>query len=339
MDNAEFLQLLKKAHREKPGIYRNIRLPTEKHFRISGDRSSASLRLSASAVIANMQRDEAAFEGWVMVLSTWCGVERFTIDWDQPDDPHLGNGGRHYQRFLYRLKHFQTLMGPDVIEVKQPERLEQLRVREGSGAMLNVAATAANEDSEGGNSTSEAAVEIQLTRDGPDRKRIESVLGIVELDRQFPVGVFDGKPSRETYIFPGGKCAIDLLGLGRDGRLWLLELKIGRNIKVGSLSELFFYSMVLNDARQGHIAFDDKEPGSRARIRPADVKKALHISARLLAPEFHPLLSPEVFAAMTERAVQHGWALDYGLLDLKKFLDPDSAPTDHRNAPLPSHGS
>lgn len=339
MDNAEFLQLLRKAHREKPGAYRNIRLPTEKHFRISGDQSSASLRLSTQAVVANMQRDEAAFEGWVMVLSTWCGVERFTIDWDQPDGPRLGNGGRHYQRFLYRLKHFQTLMGPDVIEVKQPERLEELRVRDGGGAMLNVAATAANEDAEGRISTSEAALEIQLTREGPARKRLLGALDLVELDRQFPVGVFDGKPSRATYVFPGGKCAIDLLGLGHDGRLWLLELKVGRNIKVGSLSELFFYSMVLNDLRQGHIAFDDKEPGSRARIRSADVTKAQHISARLLAPEFHPLLSAKVFAAMTERAARRGWALDYGLLDLNRFLEPDSAPTDRRNAPPQSQRS
>ena len=337
MDNAEFLQLLRKAHREKPGTYRNIRLPTEKHFRLSGDRSSASLRLSASAVVANMQRDEAAFEGWVMVLSTWCGVERFTIDWDQPDDPHLGKWGRHYQRFLYRLKHFQTLMGRDVIEVKRPERLEQLRVREGSGAMLNVATTAANEDGEGGNSTSEAALEILLTGEGPARMRLLGDLDLVELDRQFPVGVFDGKPSKATYLFPGGKSAIDLMGLGLDGKLWLFELKARGNIKVGSLSELFFYSMVLNDARQGRIAFDNRDPGSRARILPADVKKATHISARLLAPEYHPLLSAEVFAAMTDRAAHCGWAVDYGQLDLGDFLDPDSLGVPSSGDVLPSY--
>lgn len=337
MNNDEFLQLLKKAHSKKSGTYRNIRLPTGKHFSISGDRSCASLRLSAPAVVANMQRDEAAFEGWVMVLKTWCGVERFTIDWDQPDDLHRADGGRHYQRFLYRLRHFRALMGPDVIEVKQPERLEQLRVRDGSNAMLNIATSAAAEDGECRTSTSEAALEIQLTKAGPARNRIGAALELVELDRQFPVGVFEGKPSKATYIFPGGKCAIDLLGLGRDGRLWLLELKTKRNIKVGSLSELFFYSMVLNDARQGLIAFDGKGPGSRTKIRPADVRKALHISARLLAPDFHPLLSAEIFAAMTDRAAQLGWALDYGRLDLKEFLDPNSTPTDRRSAPMPSH--
>ena len=63
-----------------------------------------------------------------------------------------------------------------------------------------------------------------------------------------PVGVFEGHPSRAGAIFTGGKSAIDLIGLGRAGAIWLLELKTSRNIKVGALSELFFYSMVLHDA-------------------------------------------------------------------------------------------
>jgi len=82
-----------------------------------------------------------------------------------------------------------------------------------------------------------------------------TALGLVRLDRQMPVGVFDGPPSRARAIFTGGKSAIDLVGLGADDALWLLELKTSRNIRVGALSKLFFYPMVLNDACQGRIGF------------------------------------------------------------------------------------
>jgi hypothetical protein len=140
-----------------------------------------------------------------------------------------------------------------------------------------------------------------------------------------PVGVFDGPPSRAGAIFTGGKSAIDLVGLDADGARWLLELKTLRNIKVGALSELFFYSMVLHDTRQGRIVFHAGPAGPRSTIMPADIRVASHIHARLLGETCHPLLGLAVFETLTAAANARGWAVDYGFHDLGSYLEQASS--------------
>ena len=146
-------------------------------------------------------------------------------------------------------------------------------------------------------------------------------LGLMALDRQFPVGVFDGEPTRGGAIFTGGKSAIDLVGVGLDGAFWLLELKAKGNIQVGALSELFFYSMVLYDARLGRISFSAKKLGARASVRPADLIAATSLKARLLSDRHHPLLSEAMFATLTSGAERHGLPVDYGSVDIQPLLD------------------
>jgi hypothetical protein len=143
-----------------------------------------------------------------------------------------------------------------------------------------------------------------------------SELGLVLLDRQTPVGVFDGPPTRAGAIFTGGKSAIDLVGIGNDGALWLLELKTADNIKVGALSELFFYSMVLQDARTGKISFHNGEPSSRTTVMPRHIVGAPRIHARILAEACHPLIGRHVFALATEATARRGWPIDFGHHDV-----------------------
>jgi hypothetical protein len=317
MDHSDFNIMLRSAYRERCPIRRSVRLPSNRDIRFGGDTRCATLFLSMEAVQANMQDDAAAFEGWSVVLMEWCGVQRVVVDWDEPTN--IANG--HYQRFLYRLRHFEALFGQEVVHIARPERLALSRIGNGSVATLNVA---------GGGDTvrspslpgSEADLEKRLAGANPtERARLMTALGLVELDRQMPVGVFDGRPSRAGAIFTGGKSAIDLIGLDRDGALWMLELKTARNIKVGALSELFFYSMVLLDARHGRLSFSSMPAGPRSTITPAHIGAAARVHARLLAEAPHPLLSDALFARLTSAAVSRGWAVDYGFLDLGPYLD------------------
>ena len=140
-------------------------------------------------------------------------------------------------------------------------------------------------------------------------------------DRQMPVGLFDGPPAQGGRIFPGGKSAIDLVGVDHEGALWLFELKTDRNRKVGALSELFFYSMILRDARSGRIAFHDRTPGQRSTITPTEITAAPCIHARLLAKGCHPLLSTAVFGALNKAAEARGWVVNFGFHDLAPYLD------------------
>jgi hypothetical protein len=317
MNHSEFNILLQKSFRDQAVAPRNVRLPTDAGIRIGGDIACATLFLSAAAVQANMQNDAAAFESWAVVLKVWCGVRRITVDWQEPAD--TGNG--HYQRFLYRLGHFEELFGRELLGVVGRERLAQCRVGNGAAATLNLAGnrdTAAMPSVPG----SEADLEKRLAGANlAERARLMAALGLVQLDRQMPVGVFDGPPTRVGAIFTGGKSAIDLVGVDGTGALWLLELKTPRNIKVGALSELFFYSMVLNDARLGRIVFHDKSAGPRSTITSASITAAPRIHARVLAEASHPLLSPAVFDTLNKAAAARGWAVDYGFHDLACYLD------------------
>jgi len=317
MDHAAFNAMLRGAFRERSVVRRNVRLPSGGDIRIGGDARCMTLFLSVDAVLSNLQRDKAAFEGWSLVFMEWCGVQRIVVDWEEPSNTTDG----HYQRFLYRLQHFEDLLGADVVSIERRERLTRSRIGYDGVATLNVA---------GGTNTtgspslpgSEADLEKRLAGGNPtERARLMTALRLDQLDRQMPVGVFDGPPSRASAIFTGGKSAIDLIGLDRDGALWLLELKTARNIKVGALSELFFYSMVLHDARRERLAFPDRPAGPRSSITPAQIRAATRIHARLLTEARHPLLSEALFNRLTAASDRCGWAVDYGFFDLGPYLD------------------
>ena len=104
MDHAEFDVCLKKAYLEASGGHpQKVRFPSAKHIHIRGDASCATLQLTPAAVQANMQNNEAAFEGWALALMKWCGVQRVAVDWETPGE---GSACPHYQRFLYGLARF-----------------------------------------------------------------------------------------------------------------------------------------------------------------------------------------------------------------------------------------
>ncbi len=160
-----------------------------------------------------MQDNAAAFEGWSVVLMTWCGVRRLVIDWDEPND--TANG--HYQRFLYRLRHFEALLGPDVAGIEQRERLARCRVARGSVATLNLAGATAMAETP---SLPGSVADLEKRLAGANQAERDRLMATVtgRLDRQMPVGVFDGPPSRARAIFTGGKSAIDLVGPRRRRR-------------------------------------------------------------------------------------------------------------------------
>ncbi len=315
MNHADLSRHLRQSFQTKTKTLRQIRLPSQKHFRAEGDTEAVTIWLSAAAAAGNMQDDASAFEGWALVLMAWCGVRRVTIDWEQPAEP-----SGHYQRFLYRVERFVALLGPEVLTVREPHRLAASKMSGGCTPTLNLASGVDSLDTPS-RPGSEAELEKRLAgADSDARSRLMSELGLALLDRQMPVGVYDGPPRTAAAIFTGGKSAIDLVGIGQDASLWLLELKTAANVKVGALSELFFYAMVLQDVRKGRIVFHNGKAGLRATITPVHVLAAPRIHARVISEARHPLLGPDVFSIMTNAARSRGWPVDFGHHDLSNCL-------------------
>jgi hypothetical protein len=115
-----------------------------------------------------------------------------------------------------------------------------------------------------------------------------------KLHRQLPVGLFHTEVNKDNAIFPSKHSAIDLWGVNGDD-LYVLELKANGNCKVGVLSELFFYTMVLRDERTGRFS-RKKKPGDEKSIEGKLISDTKQIKAFILAPELHPFISPEVFS-------------------------------------------
>ncbi|MGK7869663.1 hypothetical protein [Falsiroseomonas sp. E2-1-a20] len=340
MDHADFESRLRTAHNKQAPKPRQIKLPTPNHIHVSGDTSSVTIHLSATAVLANMQDDAAAFEGWALALMSWCDVARIGIDWNEPDTNALAADPGHYQRFLYRARRFAALLGPGRIEICQPDRLDQLRVGRGKQAVLNVASQCRvspyGDAPLDWRTLSENQLECWLTApNSPARQRLVAALRLHKLDRQFPVGVFASSVLRSNAVFTGGSSAIDILGIDECRTLWLLELKARSNGKVGALSELLLYSNVMHDVLtdREHWRFHVPAQPIKSDIGPAEILGCDRVEARLLTPPVHPLLDQattsgrKVFEMLNEGSARLGWNIGFGTLDVRPFLDAHDEPS------------
>ena len=261
------------------------------------------LRLNAESVTANMQTDAAALEAWALMLRLWLGekdVPNIVVDWGLPRETRNG----HYQRFLYRVDQFQKLF-PDWFSVADPKKLAKCQPLTEPVLILNVASGKASPSSPKTTSR-EYRFESKLIRSEKFRQRF--VLKDKLVDRQFPVGLFACTVSAKTRIFTGGKSAIDIVGVGEDNHFWIFELKAGKNISVGTLSELLLYTGLIREAARTppRIMFKDAPPSPRACVHACHVQQCTGINAVMLVENLHPLLEhPELFSTLNKAAEAH----------------------------------
>ena len=234
-----------------------------------------------------MQEDRAAVEGWALVLMAWCGVQRVILRWERP--PSDADGELHYQRFLYRAKRFAELLQGRV-EIENSALLSDLRL--GADAVLGRPSVRQKPKLPVDPRGSESEMEIYLSKVPEAHGALRSAFRLNAIERQLPVGVFKATKSDASRIFTGGKSAVDLIATGANKSLWLFELKLRNNIKVGALSELFFYSMILRDVQHGSLTLAPEWEGVCEQrgfcIAGRALQETKHIHARLLSRSFSP---------------------------------------------------
>jgi hypothetical protein len=121
------------------------------------------------------------------------------------------------------------------------------------------------------------------------------------------VGLFRDRVAADNHLFTGGKSAIDLIGV-RDSTLFLFELKKEGNAKAGILSELLFYASVIRDAlgMAPRFGWEDRPSPQNCVIGPADLRACDRIEAVMLAPRFHPIVTPTTINFLN-KAVAARW--------------------------------
>ena len=276
---------------------RQVRLPASSQIEFNQTSAGIHIHMSDAAVSGNMQTNAAGFEGWALALRLWlkdCGD--VILHWARPEPLN-----RHYARFLYRVQRFEELF-PDWFRVANPQHLEDCAVRAGGDLFLNIAGATSREPSEPKRET-----EIERGMVSEHGGLIRQKLGLNVVDRQFPVGLYRSRELKDA-VFTGGASAIDIVGVDAD-RFTLIELKAGKNIMVGALSELLFYAAVVRDAVvsdnvDSRFKFGGRTNGpSRSHVGPADVQRAKQVRAILMGEHFHPLLEhPSLFPTLNEAA-------------------------------------
>jgi len=242
----------------------------------------------------NMQDDSAAFEGWALCLKACMDAEsmKCCLKWNKSADP---KDKEHYQRFLYRVYRFNNIFGGSegwfFIDNESKEFMVDLEIKDDKEYFLNLPSTRNEDRINNETKNIESRLENKILVQQNNFKGLKKCCP-AKLHRQLPVGLFHTEVRKNNAIFPSKHSAIDLWGANGDD-LYILELKAKGNCKVGVLSELFFYTMVLRDEQLER--FVRKSPEGEL------IRSTKQIKAFILAPELHPFITQKVFNLLNEK--------------------------------------
>lgn len=324
----ELAEECRKSKKEAKEITRNIRLPSgETSMKFDCDGDTVQITMSMEGVgykrppqrgkkkpsFINMQADDAAFEGWALALHVHLNKNiQLELDTNGEAVPAWDREKPHYNRFLYRLKKFDTLYSWFSIGEKLGKVVEDFgRYLFESGVTFynNIAGSAAGIRG-GRKKPSEAWVEATF-EDNSDLLRAYSK----NLFRQLPVGLFAVAGKEKIGVFTGRKSAIDLWGLNDDAsgtQLAIYELKL-QNKQVGIISELMFYANYTYDMFVGksfeHSQLPERNEDFRGYEQLANAN-ITGIRAYMLTDKLHPLITPNVLKEMNRRSIHNALTYD-----------------------------
>lgn len=270
-----------------------IKFPSGIKFEYYEENKTLKLQMK-EGVVKNLQEDDAAFEAWALVCKANLPdlIDYVILDWDKSYEP-IGKSNckwRHFNRFLFRLDHFKSQY-EDWFRIANPENENRwgylIKTQGWTKLILNKSSdNRSNEISKELDLKLEKHLEQYFKGKGSNKlisKIREYGIEITKIKNQLPVGLFYEKVGQENYIFTGGKSAIDLYGEGVDKSFNIFELKAESNVKVGIISETFFYASIIKDAIDGVIEWEYSQS-----------IKGVDVNAFFLVSKMHPLITEEV---------------------------------------------
>ena len=215
---------------------------------------SISILPENKGILKNMQCNASAFESWAICLKSILGdqLKKVIIHWDTPEFEN-DNQKLHYNRFLYRAIKFEqnykwtTLQGPK-------KDLEDFKNELSKKIIIGWPNSEAKESPQ----QNEAKLEKEKLTE------LQKKYGENQAGQQLPTGLFQGSISNKTAIVPHMKSQIDLWAISNKS-LYIYELKIDSAKTIGIISELMYYTNVMNDLKNHRIEYspapkeEDKE--------------------------------------------------------------------------------
>ena len=304
-DNLSLAQMLRDACSLRC-IPNNIKLPGSIRFHLKD--GVVRMEMTEKCVLANMQANRSSFEGWALAFRRWINdVKRVEFSWKLARSLH----DPHYQRFLFRVQQFFTLF-PDWFSLPLSDNREALRGlrTETDCPLLVTSAKKVRETADHRRCGSmSVAVDNEHTLECYIKDHPEALLRLLRLgclDRQLPVGLFEGAVKKEHEIFPRGHSAIDLWGI-RGNELLLFELKAKGNTRVGILSELLFYSYVMEGVQSGRYRLQDANDA---------IASTTVVRSYILAPQRHPLIDADMLRMANAAFERAGMQISFGIIEI-----------------------
>lgn len=254
-------------------------------FDLDAENKNLVMNITKRGLESNMQKDDGAFESWAIILKYHLSdlISTVIINWD---DNETDVKNEHVSQFYYRLNRFlQTYTWATTarpIPTVPSLLLCHCPLKE----------SAAKEDYPKG---SEGELECEFVAN--NKSEFDCI------DHQLPIGLFRDTVSKDTHYSPGNKSAIDIWAIKND-ELYLFELKKPGNKPLGIISEIMYYTNVLNDLLSHRINYERLEEST-------NIKKAVQknyrnfrvfyeaymngsirrINSILLVREIHPLIT------------------------------------------------
>lgn len=241
-------------------------------------------------------------------------------EWTSLTQPYyLGKNGKayaeparlHYMRFLYRVMRFRSkyqgrgfvIDNSNIEEVDKFEKLYTTALQNGelwiTKPTVEGGIKGYDKESDSISYTGKIAENhlekwfMIQSKNNNLPPQVANVFGNNRLFDQLPCCMFIGEPSGSTRIFNAGY--FDLWGINDNNELCVFELKREGNVKLGIISELFFYAMLMKDMKE---ASKNKYPGIRSNHRGfgdfINHKSSSCVNAYFLVPELHSFLEDPV---------------------------------------------
>lgn len=261
---------------------RRIRLPKAIEFKLDG--GELRLTVSGKGVVANMQDNGSAFEGWaICIKSRMKEVEKVVVGWEQPDYSRdlkeKNRQQKHYNRFRLRAAFFEENYSWVSIAEKNKKEVEDVK-KSIPSLVVNYPSTEASPTAQ----NDEAKLERELIENNKNMRH------------QLPVGLFTDEVLTENTFTPRGASQIDIWEL-EGNVLKIYELKRKGNDAVGIISELMYYANVMRLLVEGTINYPESLKnkkkdyrGEKALYKAVTEKEIRQIDALFLASDFHPLI-------------------------------------------------
>ena len=225
MKEEEILKLLQAKNK-------NLQLPSGMGFSIED--KTLTITMKEKGMIANMQTDASAFEGWAICLKAW--LPELIDDVNIEREKSIDSSDQHYQRLLYRLDKFTTIYSwAHTTSFK--EEIDNFR-KENGNVFINVPKSKASKSA----AHCEAQLERTFCQENKDKFDV--------IDHQLPVRLFNDEIKEDNAITP--KTYLDIWSI-KDTLLRIFELKLPTNTEIGIISELMFYVNVMTDVINGKI--------------------------------------------------------------------------------------